>query len=861
MRRVGRFLWLAVALAVWSAGAHADELGATNATAEPATNMVSESATNTTPEASSTLLTNAPTETPTNETPQSATNTLTEPLTNTVVVPSTNVPPQTATNEVVAPPSPTVVSSATNAVTNTVVSTPAVTETNAVTAEPGSSERGITPIPTINFDRMTFDNVANMSVFEGHVVARDKDATLVADRIRFNKQTSEAWAEGHVRLNQGAQEWVAPSLYYNFATKRVKADEARGFIDPLYLHVHNLEQVGTNHYVFASSTVTTSDLDHPGYTLQANHGEVWSGDRLVLHGVTVHAGTTPVLWSPIVIWSLKGDMPPAVVTMGDNSLWGPFLLSSFTWKANRSVDVTVHADERLERGFGTGADAQYRVGKTGHGLLTGYYISDSAPDKSEPGGGFVSHGVTSGPASGYVTNSADRYRVEWQHKQYLTNDVTLTVDLNKMSDAEMIHDYFRHDFDRNREPDSVADITRAGPDYTLSFLARPQFNEFFSEVERLPEAKLAVNRTRLGQTPLFYEGESSVGQYNNHAGDTNIVGTGESPDFEGNAVRADTFHQIVVPSMLGGWLSVVPHAGVRGDYYSRAPGDAPETQNVTRVIYDLGEETSFKISREWDDVHNNWLQIDGLRHILQPFAEYQWVPRPDRSTNDLFQFDSVRDVTLLGGDSLSVTRYSPLAFPANDQIDSITKEDTVRFGLRQTLQTRRDDQAWNLVDLTGWTDYEVEKSPGQSDFSDFFGTAEIRPYRWLTLDTFGRYQLNGGIMREFNTALRIVDADRWTVGLGTRYLRGDSNLVSVDWAYKLSRHWTAHVYERVDMQDGLWQEQEYTLRQETHDWYITYGFRYLENEDVAGQARTPNEMTAFFSVTLKAYPQAVVQVN
>ncbi|HVM61269.1 MAG TPA: LPS assembly protein LptD [Verrucomicrobiae bacterium] len=859
---MGRSLWLAAALTAWAAGVYADEPAVTNTTVEPATNLVLGSATNIVPEQVPTASTNATAESPTNVTTEPATNVVAQPPTNAVVEPPTNAPTEMATNATISttnPPGQTssAAASATNGVTEVVPGATAVAETNAVIAEPAVSERGITSLPTINADRMTFDNLAKMFVAEGHAVARDKDATLVADRIRFNKQTGEAWAEGHARINQGAQEWVGPSLYYNFDTRRLKADEARGFIDPLYAHVWNLEQVGTNDYVFGRATVTTSDLEHPGYSLQAKHGEAWTGDRLALHDVTVHQGAVPVLWSPLVIWSLKGDMPPLMVTVGDNTLWGAFLLSSFTWKVNRTVDLTVHADERLSRGFGTGADAQYRLGNGGHGLLTGYFIDDSQPDKSEPGGGIG----TNAPAFGYVTNSVYRYRAEWQHKQYLTNNVTLTVDLNKMSDAETMHDYFRREFDQNREPDSVADVTKAGPNYTLSFLARPEFNKFFTEVERLPEAKLAVNRTRLGGTPLFYEGESSVGQYHNVPGDTNIVGIGESPDFTGNAVRADTFHQIVVPSMPGGWLSVVPHAGIRGDYYSRAPADAPETQNVTRVVYDLGADTSFKISREWDDVHNDWLQIDGLRHILQPFAEYQWVPRPDRSTNDLFQFDAVRNTTLLGGDSLSVTRFSPLDFAANDQIDSITGEDTLRFGLRQTLQTRRDNQAWNLVDLTGWTDYEVERASGQSDFSDFFGTAEIRPYRWLSLDTFGRYQLNGGVLREFNSAFRVIDADRWTLGLGTRYLKGDSNLVSVDWAYKLSRHWTAHLYERVDLQDGLWQEQEYTLRQETHDWYITYGFRYLENENVAGQQRTPNEMTIFVSVSLKAYPGAVLAVN
>jgi LPS-assembly protein len=856
MRRVGRFLWLAVALSAGAMSLCADEPAtpvATNVTIEPATNAVSEAPTNTAPEPVASPIvaptTNAAAEATTNVVVEPASNAVPEPAvvpaTNVVTEPATNITAEPATNVVAEPPTSATVASPTNAVVEP--QTNAVAEPVPVAAPiPAPGEGGITTTPTINAEKMTFDNVAKTFVAEGNAIMRDKDVTLVADRIRFNKQTNEAWAEGHVRINQGAQEWVAPSAYYNFATRRLKADEARGFIDPLYVYVRNLEQVGTNHYVFARTTVTTSDLEHPGYTLQSKHGETWTGDRLVLHDATVHIGDKTVFWFPIVVWSLKGDMPPAVVTVGDNSLWGAFLESAFTWKLNKDMQLTFHADERTERGFGTGADLRYRFGNAAHGLLTGYYINDEEPSKADSALNLQDH---------------NRYRAEWQHKQYLTNNVTVTVDLNKLSDAEVAHDFFRHEFDRDRAPDSVADITKTGPDYTLSFLVRPQFDKFFTEVERLPEAKLAVNRTRLGNTPLFYEGESSVGQYHDVPGDTNVVGIGESPDFIGNAMRADTFHQLVVPTMVGGWLSVVPRAGIRGDYYSRAPADAPETQDVTRVVYDLGADTSFKISREWDNIHSDWLRIDGLRHILQPFADYQWIPRPDRSTNDLFQFDAVRSVTLLGGDTLSLTRYSPLAFPENEQIDSITGEDTLRFGLRQTLQTRRDNQAWNLIDLTGWTDYEVEKTAGQSDFSDFFGTAEIRPYRWLSLDTFGRYQINGGIMREFNTALRLIDADRWSMGVGTRYLRGDSNLVSVDWAYRLSRHWTAHLYERVDLQDGLWEEQEYTLRQETHDWYITYGFRYLENRSLPGQDRTPNEMTAFFSVTLRAYPEAVVAVN
>jgi len=703
--------------------------------------------------------------------------------------------------------------------------------TNVVTSEG--------PVPTIQAENMSFDQSSKLGNAEGHVVIHDKEVTLVADHVRYNKESGEFWADGHVRINQEAQEWAAPSAYYNFATHTLKTDEARGFVDPMYLHVWNLEQVASNHFVFGRSSVTTCDEEHSDYHLESMHGEIWTKDRMVLHNATLHFGNTPVCWFPIVVWSLKGDMTPIALTMGDNSRWGFFLLSSFTWKVNRDVEVTVHADERLDRGFGSGADVKYRLGLTGQGTLTGYYLNDAEPNLADRA----------------LDIDHNRYRGEWQHKQYLTNDVTVTVDLNKLSDPEVMNDYMRREFGHNREPDSVADITKRGPDYTLSFLARPQFNDFFAEVERLPEAKLAVDRTRLGSTPFFYEGESSVGQYHNNPGDTNVLGSVADTNFVGTAVRADTFHQIVMPELLGGWLSVIPRAGVRGSYYSRAPDTSSETADVSRVVFDLGTEASFKISREWDDVHSYWLHIDGLRHIIQPFADYQWVPRTGRTTNELFQFDSVRDVMLLGGDSLSLTRYSPLEFPAYNTIDSIGKEDTVRFGLRQALQTRRDGQAWNLVDVTGWTDYEINKSGGQTNFSDCFGTVELRPYSWLSLDTFARYDARASVLREFNQEIRVVDDDRWSLGIGTRYLRNDSNLVSLDLAYRLSRHWTAHLYERVDLEDGTWEEQEYTLRQETHDWYITYGFRYLT------QRTEKDEMTAFFSVTLKAFPGAALQVN
>jgi hypothetical protein len=189
-----------------------------------------------------------------------------------------------------------------------------------------------------------------------------------------------------------------------------------------------------------------------------------------------------------------------------------------------------------------------------------------------------------------------------------------------------------------------------------------------------------------------------------------------------------------------------------------------------------------------------------------------------------------------------------MEFPAFDQIDAITRQNTVRFGLRQQLLTRRDGLPWNLLELTGWTDWRIEQNDGERDLSNLFGTIEVRPFDWVAVRGFGRYDYRSRELRELNTEARVGDTDRWSVGLGTRYLRDDSNLVSWNLAARLTRHWVVQTYQRVDAQDGLWEEQDYMLRQETHDWFISYGFRHRSQRTKA------DEMAVYLAFSLKAFP-------
>ena len=700
---------------------------------------------------------------------------------------------------------------------------------------------------TIDAQELNFDKPTNMAYGKGDVVVRYGDAILRADQARFSSLTKEVWAQGNVRLYRDGQEWKAPSMYYNLDTRQLKTEEVWGFFEPVYLHGRDVSQIASNHYTAANATLTTCDYEHEHFRLQAKHAEIYPGDRVVLHNCSLWIGKVPVLWIPVMIWSLAGDVPPVNVNIGSNSRWGFFVQTLTEWRLNPNFQLGVNLDEREERGFAPGANLKYQF-ENGNiiGSLRGYYINDADP-------------IENTDITANKILPRNRYFSEWQHKQFFSDDLSLTVDMNRQSDPNMYNDFFNGEYSVNRDPNSVIDLTKRGENYTMSALVRPQLNKFFTEVEQLPEVKWAVNRVRIGSTPVFYEGESSAGYYSSAPGNSNylvnVSGSTNSPWLTGSMTRVDTFHQLVLPLTFFDWLNVAPRIGGRYTYYGLNSSVNADSNGLKRLVGDFGVETSFKFTRTWSDVRNDWFGIDGLRHIVEPFADYQWVPGPSVTTNQLFQFNTVNSITLPNGSTLPVTRYMPLGFPANGAIDAIGGEDVVRFGLRQRLQTRRDNQPWDLLEVAAWTDFNFERNAGQTDFSNIFGTMTVRPTTWLTLDTFTRYDLQQSVVQEFNTDARLSNGDRWSVGLGTRYLREDSNLVNVDLSYRLTRHWVAQMFERFDMQTGRWQEQDYVLRQELHDWYINYGFRY-RNEVVGG-----HETAVYFSITLKAYPSTHLGFN
>ena len=149
--------------------------------------------------------------------------------------------------------------------------------------------------------------------------------------------------------------------------------------------------------------------------------------------------------------------------------------------------------------------------------------------------------------------------------------------------------------------------------------------------------------------------------------------------------------------------------GGRFTYYSPAEGPGATTTNEDRWVLNTGAELSFKASQTWPGIKNDFFELDGVRHIIEPSINYAYVPRPNVQPQDLPQYDYELSNSL---------ELLPLDFPDYNAIDAIDAMNTVRFGLDNRLQTKR---SGDIVDFLNWdvyADWRLRHDAGVTTFSD-----------------------------------------------------------------------------------------------------------------------------------------------
>ena len=710
------------------------------------------------------------------------------------------------------------------------------------------------PVEITSTGQTTYEN--GMAVARENVAIHIGDTDIYSDYAQYDSRKHEIYVQGHVRIYRDTNLYLAERATYNTETKAVTAEQMRGDYEPYFVTGTHVESIGENAYRIANGMFTTHDTPDPSFHLRAHTIRVYEKDYVVFQNVTFYVGEIPIFWWPYVYQSLD-DAFSFSISPAFLSSWGPSLLTSVTFPITEKIKGRLHLDYRSRRGPAIGFDGNIDYGKddSSWAHLKTYYIQDQNPLLNR----------TALPRNAVPTG---RYRLSLEDHTEFTEDIYGIVDITKLSDPFVMQDFYQSEFRIDPVPDDVAAIAKTSPFYTLTAIARVQANNFFDVTERLPEVVLDIKRHALFDGPIFYEGET--GFANLHR--TFPSGAG----FENySSVRFDTFHQLTYPNTYFGWLSIVPRVGFRETYYTESrnlgatifpPNDNPLIPDfippdpthrmpidfagdTNRTVINAGVEASFKLSRVWEDAQSRLLGLDGLRHVIQPFTNFSWVSENGADPATILQFDRF----------VPSTQLRPIDFPDFVSIDSIDNWTVWRVGVRNRLETRRDDLTITWLELDTYCDVNFDNPYDRTQYSNLFNKLRFSPVPWASLIINSQVPAFDKGFTEVNTNIVFQPTAGLEVSLGHRYLNNNpffqnSSLYVVGGYCRFNDNWGLAVQEQYEATTGILEQQRYAVYRDLTSWVASLGAVIRDNAGV-------REYGILLTFTLKAFPKLGLDFN
>ena len=683
----------------------------------------------------------------------------------------------------------------------------------------------ISPLDPGPESEVIHDFATGISVATNGVAVKYGTTKLTADTVRLHVQSAEVVAEGDVTLRRDASLWRGERLRYNFRTDEIQADAFRLGIGPLFVEGQQFTASENSKSYSATNTfVTTDDVAEPAYRIRARNLTVIPGESIEARNATVYVQGVPVMFFPYLSRNLKHHSKFFAFTPGFRSLYGPYLLSSYHWLVNTNLTGALNVDYRQKRGVGFGPDVHYDLGKWGKGSASFYYLNDENPDVDLNG----------------IPIRDDRHRLEFSYQATLRTNLTARIEVRQQSDAEVIRDFYETQHRNDPQPKSFLELNQNWSNYSLNVLAQPQLNEFFQTIERLPEIKLTGFRQQVGVSPIFYESENAASYLRFQPGAGSLTN-----DY--SALRADTFHQLLLPRTFFGWLNVTPRVGGRMTHYGETDGTGSTLSEQNRGVFNTGAEVSLKASRVWAGARSKILDADGIRHIVEPSINYVFVPSPSKAPREIPQFDT----------EIPSLRLLPIHYPDFNSIDSIDSQNVLRLMLRNKVQTKRRGEIDNLVNWALAMDWRLDPRSDQTTFSDLYSDLDLKPRSWLLFSSEVRYGVENGKVNMANHQATLEPNDVWSVSIGHRYFRenpdfgfdSENNLIHSSVFYRFNENWAGRITHHFEARDGVMEEQYYTLYRDLRSWTSALTLRVRE------QRIRPTDFTIAVTFSLKAFPR------
>jgi len=657
----------------------------------------------------------------------------------------------------------------------------------------------------VNGDTVEYFTEKNEVVASGNVAITYKGTKLTCDKITVNTQTKEATAEGNAKLEDERGLIEGQKIVYNFNTKSGLIVETNYRANPYFGRAKKVEKISDKEFIAYQGYMTTCNYDQPHYHFLAKKIDFFPKDKVQAKGLSLWVGKLPLLFIPQYTHSFQDPLMHVQISPGSRKEWGPYLLTAWRYNLNENSRGRIYLDYRNKLGLAEGIGLNYNTQRFGQGDFKFYYTEERPEDRPENS-----------------PKDFERYFIRLRHKWEISLRTNLISEYYKIEDEKrkklgnehnFLKTYFYREYEKDSQPRSYVLLNHQFNYSSLSLLMQARTNPWFDQIEKLPQLQYIFPSRQIGNTPFYFEHNSSFANFNKKASTFPLT------EQDVKVSRFDMTNRISLP-FKALFLEITPYVAGRETIYDKGLNGESLPK---RTIFYTGANLSTKFYRIFN-VNSNFLgmKINGLRHIITPIVGYSYNHEPTKPASVLKQIDD---------------------------IDSLSRREVINLELSNKLQTKRNNQSVDLLDARARTSYILNPKDGSgSHFSDLLFDLDLRPYAWLRASLNTTYDNQIDKFREINISLYADLGKERSFGIGQRYYRKGGNELTSQFTWRFNPKWKFKMYHRyqfAESRDKGLKEQEYTISRDLHCWEMDFSYNIEKSRG----------HTLWFVFRLKAFPE------
>jgi LPS-assembly protein len=531
-----------------------------------------------------------------------------------------------------------------------------------------------------------YDYKTNTFIVTGNAVVRQQATILTAEEIDLARGKRKLHAKGHVHLVDPLSEITAREGWLDLSKETGVLTDATvwNYNKNVRIKGKRIQKYPGQRYSILDGVFTTCGAEPgtPDWSISGNQMDVHMGNTATAQDAHFNILGYPVLYSPYLLFPADSSRHSGFLTprVGESGLRGFQLLQPYYWAIDRSSDATFAFD--LETSQRVGFMGEYR-------LLTGednYFVVDS---------GFYNESMRSEQnrqndiidtqiSDPYIPS--DRWDLIGMGRQDITDDLVAYGDATAVSDQLLLrelnawtlsrtaasHIFFPRQFQLMR--DAMSDFGLLDS-YQNGYV---QFGGIFNQdliqpqpfvLQTLPELLMSGRKDLFGGL-LYTDYDFTADNFYRSAGQQGL--------------RLDLSPSVTLPWRLGDYLYgygtlnlretmydtsgheiVVTPVGTDGRLYNNGLSVGPLEQGgfqSREMIYG-----SAGIASELEKVYNLKSEsVQKLKHTIEPFVTYSYVPTYNQSSLPLFdEIDRIepRSLFVYGVTSRIFLKFSPETTP------------------------------------------------------------------------------------------------------------------------------------------------------------------------------------------------------